>query len=482
VRERCHLLVVVLVAALACPSRPAPATASPPPFDTVVLITVDTLRADRLGAYGQRQPTSPVFDTLAADSVLFERAAATCPATAPSVASILTGHHRAVHGVERNTSHLRRDVRTLPEILRHAGFRTAAVVANPVLDRHGFEQGFDRYHMAPVDPRRRALGPDAGVVKLAGRAVREAGDGPLFLWVHFMAPHGPYRPPVDHARRFRRWPYWWRGDRRLPLLPGNYGLGGIPRYQRVRRIRDPASLRALYDAEVRYTDELIGLFLGRLQRFRRWDRTLLVFTADHGESLGEHDAWFQHGWFAYDPTVRVPLLIRAPGRLAPGRVPASVSLLDLTPTVLALLDLPARPGIEGRSLLPVVEGRSGDRAAFTQTYYANQLTALTLGSWKYVRAGSPNSVPPGTTAKPVVPRPPAAGELLYDLATDPRETTDLTPERPAVRARLAARTDAWLRGQTALGRRRAPAPPTPQRSPREQRQLDDRLRELGYLD
>ena len=482
-RVRLLLFGSALLASAGASPGPGHAARTARPFDTVVLVTVDTLRADRLGVYGYHEPTSPVIDALAADSVRFERAATTCPATAPAVASMLTGHHRAVHGVERNTNRLRRDVVTLAEILRRARHRTVAVVSNDVLDRRGFDQGFERFHMAVVDPTRRALGLDVSVVKHVGRELRRLGSEPAFLWVHFMAPHGPYRPPPGHAKLFPRWRYLRPGDVPLPLLPGNYGLGGIPRYQRLGGLRDPAHFRARYDAEVRYADTLIGMIVRRLQRAGRWDRTLLVLTADHGESLGEHDAYFQHGWFAHQATVRAPLLIRAPGRLPAGRVTSSVSLIDLTPTILALLGIPARTSFEGRSLLPVIDGHTGDRPAFTQTYYANRVDALTLGRWKYVRTSAPMALPSGTAPRTKAGRPPAPREALYDLTSDPNETTDLAAHRPDVRARLAARTAAWLRGQ--MKRRRVLPPPPPsvqRRAAGEEERFQDRLRALGYLD
>jgi arylsulfatase len=451
-------------------------------LDAVVLITVDTLRADRLGVYGSPEPTSPVIDALAAESVRFTRAATTCPATAPSIASILTGHHRAVHGVERNTTPLARKVLTLAEILRRAGHRTIAVVSNDVLDRRGFEQGFARFHMADIDPKRPRLGLDVAVVKHVGRELRRVGATPFFLWVHFMAPHGPYRPPPAYAARFPPRRYRRPGEGALALLSGNYGLGGVPRYQRLGRLRDPARFRALYDAEVRYTDTLAGMIMRRLQQIGRWDRTVLVFTADHGESLGEHDAYFQHGWFAHQPTVHAPLLIRAPGRLSPAQVTNSVSLVDLTPTILALLGVPTRAVFEGRSLLPLIDGLGGDRPAFTQTYYANRVDALTLGKWKYVRTSSPAAVPRGTPQRTLAARPPeprasplgahrptrrsASRSACGRSATwtePPRRSTWRSRPRAGARPRHAG-----LRGSAAAagGRRSIRLSPSPPRAPR----------------
>jgi arylsulfatase A-like enzyme len=433
-----------------------------PAFRTVVLITVDTMRADHLEPYGQTAPLTPVIDDLAREAVVFERARATCPATAPSVASMLTGHHRATHGVERNGKPLPADVVTLAETLRLQGFRTGAVVANDLLHDAGFEQGFERFALARPDTARPELFRDVPLVKEAGRLLRAYPDEPLFLWLHMMAPHGPYQPPARYLDRLPATSFARRGDRPLVVSANNRGVGLLPRYQHVGGPVVPAEYRRRYAAEIRYVDDLLGVLLARLRRAGRWDDTLLVVTADHGESLGEHDLWFQHGWYVYDDTARVPLLVRAPG-LAASRIGATVSLVDLLPTVTDLLGLVPPSGLEGESLVPLMRDRDGaDRPAWVQNYYENALTALALGRWKYVRRGDV----------------PDRGEL-YDVDADPGETKNLIDSHPETAERLADRTTAWLAGQAERAKERASRTPLPAKPKME---VEEALRALGYAD
>jgi arylsulfatase A-like enzyme len=450
---RAAVVAVLLVASHAGAVRAAPRA--------IVLVTVDTMRADHLGLYGQPLPVSPALDALAAESVVFDRALSTCPATAPSVAAMLTGHHRATNGVVRNGASLPADVTTLAEVLRAAGFRTGAVVANQLLHRAGFKQGFERFTLAQPDAARPELFRDAPLLKAAGRLLREFVDDPFFLWVHLMAPHGPYQPPRRYlplmpAQAFRR-----PGDRTLMVSFGNRGPGLVPRYQNLGGPVIPAEYRRRYAAEIRYVDDLLGALVGRLRRLGRWEDALVVVTADHGESLGEHDLWFQHGWYVYDDTVRVPLLVRAPnGTLAPRRVGASVSLVDLMPTVLDLTGVASPAGLEGESLLPLMQGDATDRTAYAQNYYENALVASSVGRWKYVRRGKPQR------------------EELYDTAVDPGETRNLGGEHPEVLRRFAEQTTAWLDDQRrrteAMRGRRVTLPVPPEKA--------KALRALGYAD
>jgi len=427
----------------------------------LVLVTVDTLRADYLGLYGQTQPTSPTLDALAGESVVFDRALSTCPATAPSVAAMLTGHHRATNGVARNGRSLPADVTTLAEVLRADGFRTGAVVANQILHDAGFEQGFERFILARPDAGRRELFRDAPLLKEAGRLLREFAGERFFLWLHLMAPHGPYQPPRQYlplmpAAEFRR-----PQDRTLMVSHNNRGPMLLPRYQALGGPVVPAEYRRRYAAEIRYADDLLGALIGRMRRLGVWDEALFVVTADHGESLGEHELWFQHGWYVYDDSVRVPLLVRAPGRdFASRRIGASISLVDLMPTLLELVAVAAPAGLEGDTLVPLMAGETADRPAYVQNYYDNDLVALSVGRWKYIRRRS------------------APREELFDVAADPGEIRNLAGERPDVLRRFASQTTEWLDDQRArAGVARAgriPRPIAPQKA--------DALRALGYAD
>ena len=444
------------------------------------------------------------MDSLAVEGTVFEHAIATCPATGPSVASIITGVHRAAHGVMRNGVRLRSEVTTLAEVLREHGFRTAAVLANPVVSGKGFEQGFDAFDMAP-DLKRGgpAMFEGSAVVKQARRLLDDVGEKRFFLWVHFMDPHGPYFPPARYRARFPTTSYLRPGEKRLPLSASNYGYGIIPKYQRLRRLDHPAGYRARYDAEIRYTDDLVRGLVRLLERRGLWRRTIFVLTADHGESLGDHGVYFQHGWHAYDGTLRVPLLIRAPGLVpAGGRVDASVSLVDVAPTILDLLGILSPPGIEGRSLRPLMAGTGTDRSAFAQTYYGNRLIVLQRGPWKYILTPGPpvrrRSLPgfPSVKYGPQDPRggdgwkqhwPTQRREELYHLPIDPGETHNLARERPAVTRRFRRKLRRWLKGQEIRARRRiardgaeAAAKRTLWETP--SRTTTQQLRALGYLD
>jgi arylsulfatase A-like enzyme len=323
--------------AIACGGR------STEPPQHVVLVTVDTLRADRLGTYGWRKPTSPGIDAIASESTVFETAVPTCPATGPSVASILTGAHRSTHRVFGNGWRLPADVETLAETLHAKGFHTVGRVANLTVDADaGFAQGFDDFAV----PAGLARGGPAMLEgePLVADAVRliEAVDRPTFLWLHLMDPHGPYFPPDDYRRRFDPADYVWPGDAPLPLGTTNFGLHLIPAYQIVAGETDPARYRARYDAEIRYTDDHVSAIVAALRTRGLWDRTLFVLTADHGEALGEHDYWFAHGWFVSDDQLRVPLIVHGGGFPAGRRVGASVSLVDVAPTILDAVGLPPR--------------------------------------------------------------------------------------------------------------------------------------------
>ena len=447
---------------------------SPPP--NVLLVTIDTLRADHVGAYGYARATTPILDRFAEDATLFENAITPCPATAPALASLLTGLHPPLHGVGRNGDRLAAGADTLAELLAARGYATAAVIANPVIDRHGFDQGFASFEL-PATLARFTPG------MFGGEPVAQAGVGlvaslaePFFVWLHFMDPHGPYFPPPRFRALFDPAAYRDGDDASLAVAKTNYGLDLIPSYQQVGGSGVPSEYRARYDAEIRYVDALVGRVLAALQRSGRGPRTVVVVTADHGEALGGHHYWFQHGWFLYDDSVRVPLLVRAPGKLPPGqRVGATVSLVDLTPTILELAGVPRSAALEGHSLLRTAAG-GVERPAFAETPYGNRLSAIRLGSLTYILTPPP---PPRERDRryrdgwfSYWPR--RARQELYDRASDPDEAQDLSTTKTATARELRGRLRRWL----------AARPPRPSSStqPPLDPEAQRRLRALGYAD
>lgn len=369
---------VVSVLAACCVSGCAKRAPEVPP--SVLLVTIDTLRADRVGAYGSRAGLTPALDQLAARGWLFEDVVAAVPLTLPSHATILSGLDPYHHGVRNNGTYMFPDVTpTLATILKARGHATAAFVSAVVLDRrYGLARGFDVYddRIARVAQGRSVLEserPCDAVVANATEWIRAQG-GPFVAWVHFYEPHAPYAPPADLA------------------VPG----------------------RSPYDAEVAAADRCLGRLTGVAEASRP-NRLVTAVTSDHGEGLGEHGE-STHGLFVYQSTISVPMVISGPG-VAVGKRQAGVTRsADLLPTLLGVLGIEGPAGLDGRNLLK----DTGGREAYAESDYATGFGWAPVRSW---RIGSLKLVD--------APRP-----ELYDLAADPAETADLSGSRPAEVERL----------------------------------------------
>jgi arylsulfatase A-like enzyme len=330
-------------------------TAERPP--DIVLLTIDTLRADHLGLYGYSRPTSPNLDRWFANELVFENAYATETATSPSVASILTGLLPQHHRVRIFYQLLPADVITVSDRLRSAGYQTAAVVSNVVLTNEaiGLAAHFEHYDdyvderessREHIWERRAARTTDAA---LAWLGTQRDASRPLFLWLHYIDPHGPYSPPAGEPVHFSH-------EGRTPVVPGR-----MQEYQITRGTEDALVYVDLYDEEIAYCDREVGRLLDGLAPKIDLDRTALVFAADHGEAMIEHEWWFSHQYNVYEPLARVPFAIRMPSGLwgrKSGRIRGTVSLVDLTPTLLALAGIPEPPGLDGHSLFDGVPGRA----------------------------------------------------------------------------------------------------------------------------
>jgi arylsulfatase len=428
----------------------------------VLLVTVDTLRADQLGSYGSEHGLTPNLDALARRSTVFERAFAAAPLTLPSVAGILTGRYPEELGLRTNESAVPASVETLATVLSSRGWSTGAVVGNFVLRRtSGLDRGFGQFDDA--FPEREAVRrwPERPADDATDRALALVEDCLLlpgsrcFVWVHYQDPHGPYDPPGDRRARLlpgeRAAP---DGGQRLPLGADHQGVGAIPRYQFLDDRYDVAYYRAGYRAEIAYMDEQIGRLLAALDRGDLWRESIVVFAADHGESLGEGNVWFAHGSRLTDEQVWVPLVIFSPGR-APARRTDPVSLVDVFPTLLGLLgvtpDGAARPGRD----LFAPGGAAGASVAYMAT-----LGAAEVPSYAIVDEGF----------KLIL----AEREGVYDgrLHRLGEEDAELGAAAPQVAARLRQRLEAFRQGLA-----RAPETrPVLTEAEREQ------LRGLGYLE
>ena len=393
----------------------------------VVLLTIDTLRADRLGAYGySRRDASPHLDAQLGAGVAFDRAFAQRAATWPSLASLLSGLYPSGHGVEENGYGFPDDLPTLPKLLRASGYRTGAFLSNMCEANH---QGWDAFGcsggkdgktvqdaLAWTTPATPA--PPADIA--AGQ--RRTERPPFLLWVHLFGAHPPY---------------YNGGDLSNQLDPGYEGSLGPKKWRldavMTRHLRlDAADLRhldALYDAAVMGSDRLAGELLAGLRQNGSLEHTLVLVAADHGEELYAHNGYLYHACSVYQTTLRVPLGFAAPGLLPAGvRVPQAVELIDVLPTLLALLAVPPPPRLDGRSLVPYLErpgGGGSGKPAFSE-YGASRIHTVVERNWKLV--DNPDSLAPacipGGPGKPPLRYPIGRAEL-YDLARDPGETSNL---------------------------------------------------------
>jgi arylsulfatase A-like enzyme len=458
---------LLLAAATPCePTRAAETavaagtTASGP---NLLVVSIDTLRADHTSPYGYGRDTTPGLSALAAQGTLFAVAYAPSPSTAPSHATLFTGQYPGSHGLLKNGIDLDGRMRTLAEILGEHGYQTAAVVSSFVLDaRFGFDQGFGTYlDDFPKDEAKGKVdtwedhevegGFDARADDTTRRVLRwlwldRDAERPFFLFVHYFDPHTPYSPPPGTLLRFPPDPY-----------PAGAGDAGDRRREGIRG----------YDAEIVFADQEVGRLLEELDRLELAGETLVVVTADHGEGLLDHGFW-RHGVDVHEEAVRIPLVVRWPGVVAAGRrSDAPVELVDLAPTLLDLLGVDHSPEhFEGRSLAAYLRGegeldaddpvflyrRNYDPTVVKDEQLAGEQHGVRRGHWKLIDRSQ-------------------GDDALYDLARDPGERDnriDAEPERAAALRRLL---DEWRSGHA------EPSAP-PALDPEERRALEA----LGYVE
>jgi arylsulfatase A-like enzyme len=405
----------------------------------VLLVTVDTLRADHVSCYGTRfGEFTPNLARFAKSATVFTAAATAAPSTLPALTSLHTGLYPGRHNVRTNLMQLEGS-RLIAETLRLSGYTTAAFYGNSLLDRKsGFVRGFDKYESFVA-----ASGPaDVHGAELARAWLAGKPQSPWFLWVHFMDPHGPYdSAPSSWSERIdAKDPL---PDRELPISPTSYGLNVLPKFQKLPGLTRATEYRRRYSGEIASTDEQIGRVLAAVDELGLQRTTLVLFTADHGESLGEHECYFRHGWFPYEDNVHVPLILRLPGRLvAPPRIDDPVSLVDVVPTLLAGLDLRAFEPLDGRDLTGLLRGAAQPATpVFAVTAYFNQMTMIRKGKWKLVHTPPPPAPFEGDPWAGFYR--PAEQRELYDLEGDPDETRDLSAAEPQRVAELWAELARW---------------------------------------
>jgi len=431
------LAALALVAGIALGCAPAKPT-------NVLLISIDTLRADRLGCYGYDRPTSPALDALARDGTLFEKVVATSPWTVPSHASIFTGRFPHAHGVVSERDRLADDIPVLAELLRARGMRTAAVVQTTWLSKaQGFARGFDSFQQIPDHAEGGVL------VTRGGEAfLRAFSTQPFFLFLHYYDVHSEYRPRPRYEEQFAA---GYDG----PVDGTAMQLQEIRERYLVLSPRDREHLSSLYDAEIRQLDDALAGLFATLDELGVRDETLVVVTSDHGEEFLEHGNVL-HGRTMYREVLDVPLIVTGPGVPRGERVASLASLADVLPTILGRLGLPLPEAIDGVDLFRPALASPTER--------------------RVVAAGDHNNTEPDSLRmiqdlrhKLIVDR--VHGEArLFDLERDPGEHQDVSAQNPERTAELRRELD------THVERRRQ----APERSALTEEEKE-RLRSLGYL-
>ncbi len=448
-----HTIAALCIALwLAGCSKPEGPGASAPPSDNsaasikgnnLVMIVVDSLRADHLGCYGYDKPTSPFIDSLAENGLVFERASANSSFITQSLSALFSGRLPTSGGtVGLYESHPLDETATLPEWFRRAGYYTGIVSNQPLVKGRGFTKGFEDLQIGSFDN----LWTGYDTTNRALDFTKDTADDKFMLYLHYLDPHQPYTPLAEFYERL--------GDRaaagpvNLVAFRKNYAAA----IEAIGGPENPAVQESIrrYDAEIAYTDKCIERFVRGLEEQGKLDRTTIVITSNHGEEFLEH-GYVGNGWTLFDEVLHVPLIIWAPGALGPGRIRSRVSLVDLLPTLLDLFEIPAEAeGLDGEPLFASAGGsfafQAPEKAQIAELVIRERaiVRSVVLGDWKYIASSSwappverysvatrftelTKGIQDGTIEAP--PLWGAEGfEALYNLERDPNETVNLLDE------------------------------------------------------
>lgn len=423
-----------------------------PKQSNILLLTIDTLRADHLSSYGYARETSPVLDRLAAEGVRFDQPAVQWPKTGPSFASIMTSTYPKNNGIVRKVGiPVPDDFQMLAEKLRAEGYQTLAVVANGAVGTDfNFDQGFDRYveswNEEPPAPGVDTTGAIAVTALAKGLLDEISPDRPFFLWVHYLDPHFPYAPPGEYRDLFQNDEHFEPNrTMRVDLESPKRDTFGIGRDQVLDGHDDLSFYVARYDAEIRHADAQVGEFLAAAEGRGLLADTLTIVSSDHGESLAEHEYYFDHGRYGFQTCLRVPLIFHYPGVLSPAVDPDPAELIDLAPTLLefAGVDLAGGSWMQGDSLRPRLEGKrleaSRPAYAFSEAGYGrHDMWQRIIRDRRYKfadsREGNAQRHMSGAVGKQYA---------LYDLENDPGETENLVESMPEMATALLDILTRW---------------------------------------
>jgi len=420
------------------------------------LITVDTVRADRLGSYGYSLSTTPNLDRFAEETTMFANCISTAPHTNPAIASIMTSQYPSFHSVgpKGNARPMQLDESTLARVLSENGYLTAAFVGNFTRRRRlrfygGFTTYDDTYTSAEIT-RNVAERTAEGTNEYALNWLKTAPNRSFFLWVHYQDPHGPYTPPERYLGQFPEDAYSVGAE--ALSVTNNDGKGGIPEYQYYDGQTSPVYYQSRYDAEIAYADEFIGRLLDNVKELGLWDKTIIVFTTDHGEAMGEHEYYFCHGHALMNELIHVPLIIHIPGVEQIGKVDEVVSLVDIAPTIVDAAGIAQGMDGKGLSLMPLIRGKT-QRLDREYVVAEDGHGRVCFRSRKLKYVSGPD------------------GDGLFDLVTRGDESENILEKEPELAGAFGEMRDAY----------RASAKPQAEGDLRQDSTEIERLKALGYI-
>jgi arylsulfatase A-like enzyme len=421
-----------------------------------LLITVDTLRADHLSCYGYKKKTSPNIDQLAREGVLFRLDIAQRGMTWPSLTSIQTSMYPHTHGVRDNGDKLDPTKITIAEILKRQGYTTGAVLRNML---NAPNRGFDTKRLI------KGRTGEGAATQAAIRWLKANSKKPFYLWVHYMAPHRPYAPPPPFDTKFGS----------TDAIKADKKLDDITLNKLHVSEKELDDIRSLYDGEIAYDDSEIGSILATLNDLGLKEKTLVVFSADHGEELYDHNFYFYHGCSIYDSVLHVPLIMRLPDVIPERRkIPTMVQSIDIAPTVFDFLSLPRSPTFEGRSLKDLIlSPKRNFDPAFAYSEIEDKIFSIRTNEYRYIYnptllhpIGDPYNTVGDERSKGYIIR----KEELYDIVEDPLEQKDLMKEDPKDAAELQQQLLKWMQKA---------------KTPYKHQQMDEKtmeeLKSLGYI-
>lgn len=431
----------------------------------MVLITIDTLRADHLGCYGYPRNTSPTIDALAQNATVFTQCVSQSTGTLPSHSSIFCSLNPPSHGAVHNLSALSPEVPSLVRLFRDNGYRTGAVVSSAVVHSgSGLNQGFQDYNDSLDSTELNRNNAERRADSTTGAAIEwiwKRNGERFFLWIHYIDPHGAYYPPEQYRQLFVDDKYYSE-EGELPIGETHFQPNVIPLYQALPASREPANYISQYDAEIRFVDEHINRLLQFMKKTDLMANTIIVVTSDHGEILTGRDFYFSHSIRTYDELALIPLIVYFPNAPAHRRIDEQVRAIDILPTIMDRLKIKNPHPIHGRSLMPLVRGDAEfePKPAIVFSEYGSPKLDEKVGAQRTIR----------TETWKFTQNAPDGSEELYNLVDDPAEKTNLADRETEVLNSMKEMLEKWEKSITT--RKVA--------KPELSRKMIEQLESLGY--